>query len=180
MRNTQKEGQWYEPDIQRDCEEGRVDVMLSQILDAPPSQQESATVADMRRTASAIWPDQIKRSILEWANVLEASEQNARNLAGEVEALQAQDRAAQVMIGSLQQECLRWAQTCHDHHQSRQSAPSREVDVEALAETLFVAYWSDPNITWDGSSEHLRLRCRRAAKAVVAAYEKSKGKNDGD
>jgi hypothetical protein len=49
--------------------------------------------------------------------------------------------------------------------------PKVEVDWDAMGEALFAAYWANPNCDWDASSEILRGRCLRGAKAVIAAYE---------
>ncbi len=76
---------------------------------ATPPQQELATVAEMRRYGPngpnrGVPPDAMDH----WADILEASEQIARNLAGEAEALQAENArlkkvqaVADRMIGGL-------------------------------------------------------------------------------
>ncbi len=62
----------------------------------------------------------------------------------------------------------------------RQPAPSREVDWEAMGLVAFQMHKTSRNSNWYELSEYSREEWRSVAKAVVAAYEKSKENSGGD
>lgn len=142
--------------------------------EAPPQLPAEATVTvyQMRQTASVVWPDEMKRKILAWADALETSEQTARNLAGTVDGLRATERG--LTAGILDRD--RTIDTANARiteltAQLEQRRARADVDWEELGWTIrdLSEECQDDNDGW-----------RSVAKAVIAAYESARPREEVD
>ncbi len=164
--------------------------------DSPPPQQESATVADLRRWISCMPGERGSISIdymRRLADALEASEQNARNLAGSVEKVRGLLQFSEKRARQIENEMVEKAtennrlKALIAELESRQAAPSREVDWEAM--TCFVTVCNEDEIhvfqdygdavRFANNSEH---RYIYSADKIVyhPATPESEEKSDGD
>ncbi len=136
----------------------------------PP--QESETVTEMRTYACEELCEAVKdETVLRWADELESANKRIAELMEENIGLRKEVAKGS---GPLVRRITYLEGAISDMGKSRQPAPSREVDWEAMGRIGYVAF--NAADTAQGREHWWAL----AAKAVVAAYEGQKGAASGD